>query len=527
MFQSHRRFWAGFAVFIFSFYFVAATAPDPGLTWDEAIYLGQAVGYINRARVAADEGISQESIRRDWQVAIQREDAPPLIAPSEDNPPFGKVVTAVSLSLFSGMFDPLLAARLGAALCFALTCMAIFIFLEKRFGFLAALLAVAALMLTPRVFGHSRLATLEMPLLLMWTMTVIAFAKGIDSRTWSVLAGVFFALAMLTKLNAVLLLPPLMAWGIIFFRRKALWNVLSLAVVSPIVFFIGWPAFWLNPFRVTMGFLYRTTQRMFIPTWYFSLPEPAWHYPLVMALLTAPLLLIVLAVVGFHRGCFDAEKKRADRRRTLWLALMVCVVPLLLACLPGVPKYDGVRHILPVFAFLAAGAGAGAAMVWEQMRSWKRSNLRLLIAVAAAVWLALPVVMFHPFHLSYYNELAGGPWGARAMGLEITYWGEGFDDRALDFIEHELPYGGRVALGAVGEMVADMHRAMGSWPENVEITNYERGDWDLLVVVPRPGWLVTYQPDVMDYFVEKEPIWKAHMDPFKKIPVCLIYSRAE
>ncbi len=42
------------------------------------------------------------------------------------------------------------------------------------------------------------------------------------------------------------------------------------------------------------------------------------------------------------------------------------------------------------------------------------------------------VVWMHPFGLSYYNAMVGGLPGARALGLELTYWSDAIDDVLLD-----------------------------------------------------------------------------------------------
>ena len=47
IFRARPRFWAGLLIFVAVFYVLAATAPDPGLTWDEAIYIGSAESLIS------------------------------------------------------------------------------------------------------------------------------------------------------------------------------------------------------------------------------------------------------------------------------------------------------------------------------------------------------------------------------------------------------------------------------------------------------------------------------------------------
>ena len=80
----------------------------------------------------------------------------------------------------------------------------------------------------------------------------------------------------------------------------------------------------------------------------------------------------------------------------------------------------GIRHLLPVYPFLAL---FGAALF---ARAWARRAQSPGRRLAAGAWLALPLVAvvelarIHPHELSYFNPLAGGPEaGARILtGLE-------------------------------------------------------------------------------------------------------------
>ncbi|MGZ3301056.1 MAG: glycosyltransferase family 39 protein, partial [Isosphaeraceae bacterium] len=50
----------------------------------------------------------------------------------------------------------------------------------------------------------------------------------------------------------------------------------------------------------------------------------------------------------------------------------------------------------------------------------------------------------HPFELSYYNMLIGGPRGAWHRGFELTYWCDAFNGRTLDELNQSLPPGAEV-----------------------------------------------------------------------------------
>ena len=84
----------------------------------------------------------------------------------------------------------------------------------------------------------------------------------------------------------------------------------------------------------------------------------------------------------------------------------------------------GIRHLLPIYPFLALFGGALFARAWERRRESKRAR------AAAALWLLLPVVSaaelvrIHPHELSYFNPLAGGPsGGARILSDSNIDWG--------------------------------------------------------------------------------------------------------
>ena len=63
--------------------------------------------------------------------------------------------------------------------------------------------------------------------------------------------------------------------------------------------------------------------------------------------------------------------------------------------------------------------------------------LTLLVLAPAAGQL----IKVHPFELSYYNELVGGPRGAWRRGFELSYWYDAFNPRTLDELNAKLPRG--------------------------------------------------------------------------------------
>jgi hypothetical protein len=132
------------------------------------------------------------------------------------------------------------------------------------------------------------------------------------------------------------------------------------------------------------------------------------------------------------------------RRDRLPLYFLVHLVTLPILRMLPTPAHDGVRLFLPTFFFLAAMTGWGT--VWLAglpARGLHRSE-RLLQAALMVLVLgpaAGQLVAVHPFELSYYNELVGGPRGAWRRGFELAYWFDAFNERTLADLNARLPRG--------------------------------------------------------------------------------------
>ncbi|HEY1250883.1 MAG TPA: phospholipid carrier-dependent glycosyltransferase [Thermoanaerobaculia bacterium] len=101
------------------------------------------------------------------------------------------------------------------------------------------------------------------------------------------------------------------------------------------------------------------------------------------------------------------------------------VVVLFLASI-GTTYNIGIRHLLPVYPFLALFGAAIFARVLEKRRTLPTVRAR----AAAALWMLLPALSavelarIHPHELSYFNPLAGGPAaGARILSDSNIDWG--------------------------------------------------------------------------------------------------------
>jgi hypothetical protein len=147
----------------------------------------------------------------------------------------------------------------------------------------------------------------------------------------------------------------------------------------------------------------------------------------------------------------------------------------------------GIRYVLPAIPFLILFASQSAQWV-----DFKKFPFRGLTAVILAAWMLLSV-RYHPEHLAYFNELAGGPLGGREHLLDSNLdWGQDLgglktflDERGIH--EIGLAYFGTVppsALGIAYRVPPSRIPQPGRFAVSV---NFEQG---------RPHWLRTPQNEI-------------------------------
>jgi hypothetical protein len=96
----------------------------------------------------------------------------------------------------------------------------------------------------------------------------------------------------------------------------------------------------------------------------------------------------------------------------------------------------GIRHLLPVYPLLCVWGGLAAARIWESGRRGLRAAALLLFA-----WLAAGTLAAAPWHLSYFNELAGGPAGGHRYLLDSNLdWGQGLKELGAYARERGAPH---------------------------------------------------------------------------------------
>jgi hypothetical protein len=140
---------------------------------------------------------------------------------------------------------------------------------------------------------------------------------------------------------------------------------------------------------------------------------------------------------------------KVDRRLDLQLVILLPAV-LMIGAAEASSMQLGVRYVLPAIPFLILFASQSAR--WFDFRTFP---LRTVTTGLLSAWMVCSV-RYHPQHLAYFNELAGGPSGGRRHLLDSNLdWGQDLG-RLADFLHERrvddigLAYFGTVPPAALG-----------------------------------------------------------------------------
>ena len=134
---------------------------------------------------------------------------------------------------------------------------------------------------------------------------------------------------------------------------------------------------------------------------------------------------------------------------------------------------------------------------------------------------ASPLLAVYPYGLEYYNLAIGGVDGARARGMETTYWWTVVNVAALRTIDQQLPSGARLRFFPADPELPQLYRQLGLIRADVHLTG--AADFDHVVVLSRPHW--DYPPLFTALSVprtELAPIANVNVDG---VPFWILYDR--
>ncbi len=480
---------------------VVATLDDPGITWDESYpnipaARNQAdwiAGLFGKGDAAPLDGpFSQETIDKYWKT-------------TSDHPSFVRTCAAFSYLLLHDLIGETASMRLPSAIWFGLMVTGISALAGHLKGRFAALVAGAAFLLMPRVFGHAHIFSLDTPICALWFFSGVSFAWSLHHPRRAPWAALVYALAFATKLHAVFLPPLFLALVVIAWFEKpeqrrdlaigfGVWCISAL-VLLPIIYIGTQPWLWNNTVERLIERFGNYASKVSthpIPVWFMRHKygdDTPWIYPLVMTAITVPAITLLLSMIGLGTSVLSF------RERTLWtwkaLVLIGWAIPLGLVLLPLAQGYDGVRLFLPGFSYFAVMTGLGAETLSQQCLihlerrgfSAIATRWKVLLGVAfvaAAIGPTAGMIRLHPCELSYYNALIGGLPGSQRLGFETAYWCDGLYPDFIKTVDDLIPSGASLRVLAMPNEVLMHYQERGLLKKDIRLGGEPPYDFHIL-----------------------------------------------
>ncbi len=464
------------------FFLLLATAPILPIVWDEGNAIERSDGIL--AWFADPHAWNAAGIESHWRYTTQ----------VEGHPAFYGIVIAFGRVVSSPFLPPLLAARFGPISLFSIATGVLFWRVARDVSRTAAVVAVASLLLLPRMFAHAHFASNDGPLVACWILTWAAFTPTSFSWRRSFVWGLFLGMTLSAKATGWLAVPPFVVWALVYRDRAAIVTLIVGVPAAILAFFLLNPPLWPAPVEGLIAFsrmnLFRgelwglNISILFLGRMYnLDYPLPWWN-TLFWTVIAVPVPILAAAVIGLLS---TLREFRTDRFGML--LLFNWAVLLLARAVPGTPVHDGIRLFLPSFAFLAifSGLGTDRLLRWaSRRRPVFKASIRGAVA-SAGVLMAANLGWYAPQWLSHYNLLIGGLPGANAAGMEPTYYWDGLDGTVLDWLDTHTREEEMVRFGASSPTNIGLLRRWGRLKPNTDPDAPGRHRW--YVIQNRPSGL--------------------------------------
>ncbi len=375
-------------------------------------------------------------------------------------------------------------ARAGTLPFLFFTCVGIAIWSRRLFGVSVSLVAALLFALLPPVLAHGALATTDMAATATYFATVWAFIRWLEepSITRSAVFGFAVGAALLARLSTIPLLgmAMLLIVALVFVtgnektKRQFPGFRMQLGVCLAVIAFVLFAGY-----RFTIGTIHANPATD-SPAQGFEhvianvpLPFPQfvsgllsvyhhnkgghesyllgeyrefgwWNFFLVVLAVKTPLGFLIPAIIGAVLLWRQEGPQRWQSR-----ALIAAAVAVLLMC--SVSHVNlGVRHLLPLYPFLAIAAAFACVKLCGP---GSYAFCRRLLVISVFVWFVGASFSAHPDYLPYFNELAGSH-PERILAESDLDWGQDLHRlstrlRELNVREVKIRYFGSTDLSGV------------------------------------------------------------------------------
>lgn len=414
-------------------------SPSYGFTWDFHFHFfggGHLLGYSWQQLEPRALPYVEPDPRRAWSL------------------PYGPIMSVPPVASFIALHKilPVLAAdsayHLPIILWGTLGVIVIYFFLKEATNRNIALIAAIFLALTPRYFGDMHNNMKDIPSAVIFALNMWLIWRLMRKRRLIDLlaASCAFAMAFNVKINSIFIPVVFAIWfcftqlphvkiSKLFSQNKL---VLLYWLLAPIFALLLWSVFWPNPlFQLdhayrTFGIGTNNIEVLLNGAWYCSGSTVPWYYPFWYLGITTPLPILIFCIISIIRIIKSIAQKTVKPFELLLLFWLF--IPLARYLLPQIGVIDGVRHFEEALIPIAALAALSFSDLFLIL-AHKQKSMSIALLVAIICWLLWNIVSYHPYQITYFNELVGGVRGAYGK-YDLDYWGTSQKAAVLWVNEH-------------------------------------------------------------------------------------------
>lgn len=496
---------------------------------------------------------------------------------NNDDLPYGPIVAKLPSAAYLIFYEKLhwlpddVAYHLPIVLWGAMGPAILFLFVteatkNRRLGLLSAVI----LSFMPRYFADVNNNMKDIPMTVVFAANIWLMWRLLTYRRLRdlFLAAIAFAVAFNTKVNAVFL--PAIFGGVILFKLPKLLKlprspkilVLSYFLFAPLFALIMWSLFWPDPVAklIRMVSLFgeaaNNIEVLLDGKWFCSGSTVPWYYPLWYLGITTPLLVLVGSIVGMisslttplrpplRQGYAGREGYAGQANYKLFIIFLFLwlFVPLTRYLWPKTAVLDGIRHyqevVLPLAVFAAIGLfkivtyflrltrishpelverslAHASTHIRARFFSPIASGVRMTIIIVFIIYLITPIIRLHPYQITYFNELIGGPRGAVGK-YDLDYWGTS-QKSAIDWLNVNAPANSFVHIVMAADVASRYLRP--DLLANVNKRMYFEADY--VVLLNRQGFLYRY--GAVEFLLQKTPVYAVKIDG---VPLTWVFAQS-
>ena len=399
-------------------------SPRQSLTADEPVYIAAGYAYLRTGDLRLQPAVQHPPLMNVWEAwpLLLRSEAPEVTSVAGwDKSELSRFIVAL-LPRLGPIQATAFATRVPVVWLAVLLATFVYRWAADWGGRTAGVLALGLFAFDPNLLAHGSLATTDLGVAAFTFIALYGLMRFLRRPAWPMflLAGVGLGFAMTAKTSGVFLLAalglivlakvrrlaPAMAYlgGLLVLACWVVWAVMGLEIRAP----AGWPVplpattYWLQV--ADFGTKSAGGQTAFLMG---NLSQHGWwtYYPIAFALKT-PLPTCILLAIGLGKSLTSQWKAQADR----WLVLGAFPVMYSVAALLS-SFNTGYRFLLPVLPFVFVFIGIQVADYLKPLSAARvtLSASACLLVAALLIWQVIGAIAIFPYHLAYFNELAGGP----------------------------------------------------------------------------------------------------------------------